>query len=82
VLHFAIIGNHYAGYGDPLTTGIYLLDGELKSTEFPYPYHTTNPKNGNGFSKCIGSLENAAALIRVFNNRLNFEPLSPINPLH
>jgi hypothetical protein len=71
VIHFAIIGTHYASYGDPSSTGIYLLDKDLKNTEFPYPYHTTNPKNGNGLSKCIGSLENAAALIRVFNARLS-----------
>ena len=70
VVHFAIIGQHYGSTSDPLSSGIYLLDSKLKSTEFPYPYHTTNPKNSNGFSLCFGGLGNTAALISTFDQRL------------
>ena len=70
VVHFAVIGKHYGSLGDPESTGLYLLDSELNNTKFPYPYHTSNPKNGNGLSSCIGGLRNAAALIRTFNGRL------------
>jgi hypothetical protein len=70
VVHFAIIGQHYGSTADPISSGIYLLDNQLKSTEFPYPYHTTNPKNSNGFSLCFGGLSNTAALIALFDQRL------------
>ncbi|PCJ66863.1 MAG: hypothetical protein COA58_05270 [Bacteroidetes bacterium] len=71
VVHFAIIGKHYASPGDPESNGIYLLDSKLNSTEYPYPYHTSNPKNGNGLSSCLGGLSNTAFLIGVFNSRLH-----------
>jgi hypothetical protein len=70
VVHFAVIGQHYGSLGDPESTGLYLLDRKLNNTKYPYPYHTSNPKNGNGLSSCIGGLRNAAALIKTFNSRL------------
>jgi hypothetical protein len=70
VVHFAIIGQHYSSTADPISNGIYLLDKDLKNTEFPYPYHTANPKNSNGLSYCFGGLYNTGALINSFNHRL------------
>ena len=70
VVHFAIIGEHYSSTSDPISLGIYLLDKDLKNTEYPYPYHTTNTKNSEGLSKCFGSLSNTASLIKAFNQRL------------
>ncbi len=70
VVHFVIIGNHYSSLADPSSNGIYLLDSKLKSTEYPYPYHTTNPKNSRALSHCFGGLNNTADLIKVFDDRL------------
>ncbi|MDA8930643.1 hypothetical protein N9J07_04595 [Bacteroidia bacterium] len=71
VVHFAVIGKHYGGLADPESNGVYLLDSKLNSTEFPYPYHSSNPKNSNGFSDCFGGIANTKALIRKFNWRLD-----------
>ena len=79
VVHFAIIGKHYASENDPETLGIYLCDKDLKLTSYPYPNHTYNPSFGNGFNLCLGDLGNTAGHIRFFNKRLTQKLLTTKN---
>ncbi|MBL6730230.1 MAG: hypothetical protein ISP74_04910 [Bacteroidia bacterium] len=67
-VHFAVFGNHYAGIGEPTTSGIYLLDKNLINVEYPYPAFT---RITGGTRKCFGSMENIAIGIFIFNNRLS-----------
>ncbi|MCH1472846.1 MAG: hypothetical protein L7V85_02930, partial [Bacteroidia bacterium] len=67
-IHFAVFGNYYAGTGEPNSSGIYLLDKNLKNVEYPYPSFT---RITGGTTKCFGSSESIAVGILTFSNRLS-----------
>lgn len=66
-IHFAVIGSYYAATNEPLSSGIFLLDKELKNTVYPYPVFT---KIYGGRSTCFESLADVSAGIITFNKRL------------
>ena len=67
-IHFAVFGNYYAGTGEPNSSGIYLLDKNLKNVEYPYPSFT---RITGGTTKCFSSSESIAVGILTFSNRLS-----------
>ena len=67
-IHFAVFGNYYAGTGEPNSSGIYLLDKNLKNVEYPYPSFT---RITGSTIKCFGSSESIAVGILTFSNRLS-----------
>lgn len=66
-IHFAVIGQFYAGKGEPLTTGIYLLDKDMLNVKFPYemyvPIYNSN-------LNCMGNEGNIIGGIVRFNTSL------------
>ena len=67
-VHFVVFGNHYAGTAEPNSSGIYLLNKDLKNVEYPYPTFT---RITVGTTKCFESSESIAVGIATFNNRLS-----------
>jgi hypothetical protein len=69
--HYAVIGRYYASEGDPQTNGIYLLDSNLKHTQSPYPFYTSNRSiEENFFNNCFITTTALADVIKRFNSRL------------
>lgn len=67
-VHFVVFGNYYAGTSEPNSSGIYLLDKNLKNVEYPYPSFT---RITGSTTKCFGSSESIAFGILTFSNRLS-----------
>lgn len=63
-IHFAVVGRHYSGLGEPLTTGIFLLDKNMENVAFPYKRYVPIR---NSTLNCMGSFTNIADGIRRFN---------------
>lgn len=68
--NFAVVGRYYKSEGDPETTGIYLLDGAMQLTKFPYPIYTYLPYNYTSKGYCFETLANLAGHILEFDRRL------------
>jgi len=67
-VHYAVIGQFYAGSGEPLTVGLYLLDSEMHNVQFPYdPYVPIYNSNLN----CMGAEKNIISGIVRFSNSLS-----------
>jgi hypothetical protein len=66
-IHFAVIGQFYAGKGEPLTTGIYLLDKEMLNVKFPYKMYVPIY---NSSLNCMGAEKNIIGGIVRFNQSL------------
>jgi hypothetical protein len=71
-IHFAVIGQHYYGLGEPLTTGIFLLDRNMENVEFPYKRHV--PIH-NSTLNCMGSFLNIAEGIKRFDRIFTTPPV-------
>ena len=72
VVHYAVIGSYYPAEGEPLSSGIFLLDKDLIHTDVPYP-HFKRLEFDLGINKklCIGTLDNAVYLIQWLNTELS-----------
>lgn len=70
-LNFAVIGAYYPSLGDIPSSGIFLLDKDLKNLEYPYP-HFVRLEFDFGINKklCLYSLSNAAQLVKMLDAEL------------
>ncbi len=66
-IHFAVIGQFYAGKGEPLTTGVYLLDNKMLNVRFPYKKYVPIY---NSSLNCMGAESNIIGGIVRFNTSL------------
>lgn len=66
-LNYAVIGQYYASKGEPLTTGIYLLDKNMQNV--PYPRIRYTPIY-NSTLNCMGEEKNIIRGIVNFNKAL------------
>lgn len=66
-VHFAVIGQYYAGKGEPLTTGVYLLDDKMQNVQFPYDMYIPIY---NSTLNCMGNERNIIGGIIRFNRSL------------
>jgi hypothetical protein len=66
-IFYAIVGEFYAGEGEPLSHGIFLLDSTFNLVKYPYPVLTDYPRSGG---KCFESIEDTGLTIKRFSDRL------------
>jgi hypothetical protein len=70
--NFAIIGSYYSSLDDIPSSGIFLLDKNLKNLDYPYPHFIRLEFDfGNNKKMCLYSLDNAARLVFLLEAELN-----------
>ena len=67
VTFFAIVGQFYAGQGEPVTEGIFLLDKDFNLVQYPYPVLTNYPRT---LDPCFSDITNTGITINRFDDRL------------
>jgi len=70
--NFAVVGSFYPSLDEMPSSGIFLLDKDLKNLPFPYPnFIRLEFDFGNKKKMCLYSLDNAARLIFLLEAELN-----------